>query len=56
MNVLLRSIAGFFVCLQEFMYAVRKHTAAKILPICMEPQMLDPASWEGPIGMELGST
>ena len=42
--------------LQEFMYAVRKHTAAKILPICMEPQMLNSTSWEGPIGMELGST
>lgn len=41
-------------CKKEFMYAARKLTAAKIVPICMEPGMRNPADWSGPVGMELG--
>ena len=41
-------------CKKEFSYATRKKTASKMIPVPMEPACLNPSSWSGPVGMELG--
>lgn len=43
-------------CKKEFMYAARKHTASQILPVVMEPRMLETSLWVGPVAFELGGT
>ena len=37
-----------------YRYAVRVMSVANVLPVVMEPRMIDAISWRGPVGMQLG--
>jgi hypothetical protein len=41
-------------CRREFMYADRKKTASRMIPVPMERCVADPNQWNGPVGMTLG--
>ena len=43
-------------CKKEFMYSVRRHSDALMIPVIMEPAMKDGNSWTGPLAIELGGT
>ena len=36
-------------CRKEFMYAARKKTSRKMLAVPMEPSVLNPNAWDGPV-------
>ena len=39
----------------EFSYALNRRRVEKLIPIVMEPACLDTSSWQGVVGMRLGS-
>ena len=41
-------------CKNEFDYAIRRHGAAKVLPVVMEPACKDTSAWHGAVGFKLG--
>ena len=40
-------------CKKEFMYTVRRHGEAKMIPVIMEPDMTDGSMWVGPLVRQL---
>ena len=40
-------------CKKEFNYAIRTKSASKIIPVVMEPRMIDHKAWTGLLNMEL---
>ena len=43
-------------CRLEFGYGARRKTAARMLPVVMEPEMRDTSQWEGQVGLVLGGS
>ena len=42
-------------CLAEFNYAKNRRGVDKLIPIVLEPSCLQTATWQGPVGLRLGS-
>lgn len=40
-------------CKKEFQYAELTKGAEKMIAVVMEPELLDPSTWNGPVGMNL---